>query len=447
MISLVACSYVATAQLPSSGPQSVNFKVVVLQDAIKMAKEQGKPIFIDSYATWCIPCKKMDSVFRDPEVAQLLNDNFVNIKANMDQPYGKEYQKKYGIVFLPTFLFLDKNGNSRIKVDRLLTKYELIAYIQSALGKISYAPPPTRVTASTTPKKTTSSKILSHTPSNTTRNPITGSTTRPPSKNAPVRTVDKKPTALPNQPKEKILHVLGKGDRAPNILYQEAYVSMQMMDESHWAIAEEYLSTQSDWSTERNMRFIFDFVRSTDSEEFRYIIDNRDAFNKLLGKENIDRSIDIIVYTRINQGIPRPDLNEAINLYSLTDSSDPVSQAYKYYVKRKIDEKDDNNMLPLLKEYLRQVEHRDPKIINLYCRYLAKSTNRKTSLLPAVDLIEDVLRKDNNEPQYLTTAAILYSKVGNRTYAIAAAKRAITYTPESELKTIAYLNDLIKKNS
>ena len=167
------------------------------------------------------------------------------------------------------------------------------------------------------------------------------------------------------------MQVLNPKDKNPDILYQEAYFLMQEIDNSHWAIAREYLSTQSDWSTEKNMRFIFDFVRYVDSPEFNYIVNNREAFNKLMGKENIDRSIEIIVYTQINRGIPRPELYEAMKLYEYTNVSDPISRAYKYYIKRKIDEGDDKSLLFTLQEYMTRVHNKDAKVINLYAFYTA----------------------------------------------------------------------------
>ncbi len=428
------------AQLPSHRHNYVDFKVVTLEDAIKMAREQGKPLFIDSYAKWCTPCKKMDQVFRDGEVAELLNENFVNVKVNMDQPYGKEYQKRYGVVFLPTFLFLDENGNPEIKVDRVLTKYELIAYANHALGKIRYASPPstqvatTSTTRTTTPTARKTTTVKKTTPTNTT-------TKRK-------ETVTRRAPAVTTKPveEEKILYVLEGEDMNPDVLYQEAYFRMQMMDESHWTVAEQYLKTQDQWGTERNMRFIFDFVRHTDSPEFDYIIKNRNAFNKLIGKDNIDRSIDIIVYTRINQGIPRPDLNEAIKLYEYTNASDPVGRAYKYYVKRKIDENDSKNMGQILKDYMLIVENKDAKIVNLYARYVAKSTNKKKELEPAVLAMEKVLSKYKEEADYWNTAAVLYTKTKDPSKAIRCANNAIKLTPQSEQETINYLKDLIRMN-
>lgn len=454
----------AMAQLPSSEPTTVQFKVLTLEQALKLALEEGKPLFIDSYAKWCIPCKKMDSVFKDREVAKVLNDNFINVKVNMDQPYGKDYQARYGVIFLPTFLFLDFLGNKQMKIDRVLTKYELIAYANAAIGKETFAS-----TRSTTPSTTTrparSTTTTSRPPSGSTRS-STGATTRA-SNGASTRTTastkTKASTTKTTQPKrstptrntrtesqsndqEKILHVLKPEDMNPDILYQEAYMSMQMMDGSHWTFAEDYLKTQANWSTPKNMKFVFDFVRHTNTREFNYIIKNREAFNDLVGKENVDRSIEIIVYTRINQGIPRPDLEEAINLYKLTTVSDPVGRAYKFYIKRLLDENNTSNLLPILTEYMTLAKVKDAKILNLFGLYTAKETNKKSDLLNAVEVVSDAIRINSSEPDYWMTLAILHTKLGNNDSAIKAARKSLTLTPESNNESIEYLNGLIRKN-
>ena len=55
------------------------------EDALKMAQEQNKLIFVDSYTTWCGPCKRMSAqVFPKPEIGAFFNANFINVKMNME---------------------------------------------------------------------------------------------------------------------------------------------------------------------------------------------------------------------------------------------------------------------------------------------------------------------------------------------------------------------------
>ncbi len=73
-----------------------------------------KPVIVDFYADWCIPCKELDQkTFSDAAVAREL-DRFVRVKANLtngDDAKVKELTKAYAIVGVPTIVFLDSGGH------------------------------------------------------------------------------------------------------------------------------------------------------------------------------------------------------------------------------------------------------------------------------------------------------------------------------------------------
>lgn len=94
--------------------------------ALELARTNKKLVFVDFYATWCAPCKVMDRVFEERDVAQYFNQDFISIKIDMDGSVGKSLSNKYEIVFLPTLLILDQHGNTLAKIDKLLTGQELI---------------------------------------------------------------------------------------------------------------------------------------------------------------------------------------------------------------------------------------------------------------------------------------------------------------------------------
>jgi len=76
----------------------------------------GKPVIIDFFATWCIPCKELDEkTFSDAAVAKDL-DRFTRIKADLtngDDPLVKELTKRYAIVGVPTVVFIDSSGHEQ----------------------------------------------------------------------------------------------------------------------------------------------------------------------------------------------------------------------------------------------------------------------------------------------------------------------------------------------
>jgi thiol:disulfide interchange protein DsbD len=81
-----------------------------------VASTTGKPIVIDFFATWCIPCKELDEkTFSDASVAKDL-DRFTRIKADLtngDDPAVKELTKRYSIVGVPTVVFINSSGREQ----------------------------------------------------------------------------------------------------------------------------------------------------------------------------------------------------------------------------------------------------------------------------------------------------------------------------------------------
>lgn len=81
-------------------------------EVLEQAKVQKKPVMIDFWASWCAACLEMDEKTFTNQSIQLLSKKFVMIKfdATHDSPLLTELREKYKIVGLPTFIFLDENG-------------------------------------------------------------------------------------------------------------------------------------------------------------------------------------------------------------------------------------------------------------------------------------------------------------------------------------------------
>jgi len=95
----------------ASGPQ-INWQPYTISE-LQMAKTLGKPVIIDFYADWCIPCKELDKfTFSDARVITAANQ-FVMIKADLTRYNSDEINKlrrEYDIKGVPTIVFLDQNG-------------------------------------------------------------------------------------------------------------------------------------------------------------------------------------------------------------------------------------------------------------------------------------------------------------------------------------------------
>lgn len=98
-------------QMTLAKPDGIGFRELSFSDALKVAKTEGKLLFVDCFTTWCGPCKMLSKVvFKDSLVADYFNRHFVNLKMDMEKGEGIDLRKKYEVRGYPTLLFLDSNG-------------------------------------------------------------------------------------------------------------------------------------------------------------------------------------------------------------------------------------------------------------------------------------------------------------------------------------------------
>ncbi|MBT8218386.1 MAG: thioredoxin family protein [Bacteroidia bacterium] len=88
--------------------QGIEFFQGTWDEALTKAKEEGKIIFVDAYASWCGPCKRMSAnVFPQEKVGDFYNKHFINIKYDMEKPESTEFRKYHQANAYPTLLFID----------------------------------------------------------------------------------------------------------------------------------------------------------------------------------------------------------------------------------------------------------------------------------------------------------------------------------------------------
>lgn len=115
----------ASTQTPPVFAQAETPEAVT--EALKTAKKQGKPVFLDFYAKWCVSCVEMEhSTFKDPAVLASLS-HFINLRADVthNSAQDQKIMQTYQVIAPPTMLFFSPNGE-------LLNKFTLVGKVDTA---------------------------------------------------------------------------------------------------------------------------------------------------------------------------------------------------------------------------------------------------------------------------------------------------------------------------
>ncbi len=132
--------------LAMTGAQAqIQFETGTLAAALAKGKKENKPVFVDVYAVWCGPCKRMAATaFKDPQVSAYYNENFISIQIDAEHAAdGPSTAMTYQVNAYPTLLYFTPDGQLAKKVvgamdaQMLLARGEEVAYPEKSPGFIT----------------------------------------------------------------------------------------------------------------------------------------------------------------------------------------------------------------------------------------------------------------------------------------------------------------------
>jgi len=211
------------------GAQGIEFFHGSFDEALEMAQKEGKVIFIDAYTTWCGPCKRMaKNTFPDPAVGEFFNANFVNMKIDMEKGEGRKFKAKYPVQAFPTLYFIGGDGEVVHRQKGAQDAVNFLKIGKHVIGKVDFS--------------------------------------------------------------RDFAKAYEDGDRDPQLIYD--YVqALNKSKKSSSKVANDYIRTQDDLTTDFNLNFILEATTEADSRIFDLLVEHKSAIVALNSKAVVDERI------------------------------------------------------------------------------------------------------------------------------------------------------------
>ncbi len=366
-------------------------------EIVRTANEEKKIIFLYFHFKGCGACVTMEkTAFRDPRVADFMNQHFVNMSINTLEGEGIESNKIFNVKLHPTFMILDAKENILHKWVGVFSPEEFISQAINALdGTSRYAD-------------------------------------------------------FVNQYK--------KGDRDPEFLYQYSYL-MRDAYELPPSVIEQYISTQKGDAlyAKKNIKYIYEFAMHDfeiaipfNSEAYRFMLEHRDLFGSYFDRDQVDSrlvwiadhtaevAIDALNDTLYRQALavlkqfPTGKMYEFHEMDGrmtgmIMEKNLPLSLQMAY--ERKQGNKADYRKSS--KQYLEQIWD-DPDALNERAWSIYLQDDDPELLKSAISSVKRSLKLKSEYANTDTYAALLY-KTGNYKEAYKQAERAIELAQKEEV--------------
>lgn len=132
LVLLVGIELRSTTSHSQPADAGISFFEGTFNEALAQADKDKKLIFLDIYAVWCGPCKRLKTnTFKDQAVGDYFNKRFVNIAIDGEKGEGPALAQKLQLSAYPTLYILDAQGNVKRKIVGYRSAEQLLAEVKA----------------------------------------------------------------------------------------------------------------------------------------------------------------------------------------------------------------------------------------------------------------------------------------------------------------------------
>lgn len=124
----------------NTSAQGIPFMQASWDEVVQKAKKEKKLIFVDAYASWCGPCKRMDQLtFTHQAVTKFFSNRFISFKIDMEKGEGPQLNSLFKVTAFPTLLFITPEEEIVHKITGFQEANKLMDQAEIALEKYNPA--------------------------------------------------------------------------------------------------------------------------------------------------------------------------------------------------------------------------------------------------------------------------------------------------------------------
>ncbi|HFC00503.1 MAG TPA: DUF255 domain-containing protein [Phaeodactylibacter sp.] len=346
--------------------QGIEFFHGTWEEALEKAKLEEKVIFIDAFAVWCGPCKRMArNVFTQQKVGDFFNKNFINMKLDMERGEGLKFRQKYPVSAFPTLFFIDAKGDVVHKQRGAQQVDGLLALAKMVLGKVDYS--------------------------------------------------------------KGYAEEYEKGNRDPKLIYN--YVkALNKSGKPSIKVSNEYLKTQKDLTTEHNLRFILEAASEADSRIFDLLIKHRKKIVALVGEQAVKDKIEKACTRTAQKSLEfemQDLLTEAISkmkkYYPAHAKSFALNQELKFYLATS----DVKNYLKCCADFVKKEVNGDANKLNSLAQEILQHFPKDAKAMKHAEKLAKMATSHSSDYKHFLTYASILLNNGKKSDALKMANHSL----------------------